>query len=171
MFICGDFNSRVGDASEYIAGVDDVILRDVIDHSSNVNGDLFIEFLVDCGMCMVNGRVGQNDFTHVSHRGKSVVDYVCIPYEQLPSVSDFHVHLMSDLMNALNCQGVTKVPDHSVLTWTVNGCAKKHHAQEKVAEQTYIKYNTGNIPGSFLNDDSSLELVVAAINRIERELE
>ena len=74
---------------------------------------------------------------------------------------------MSDLVNALNCQGVTKVPDLSVLTWTVNGCAKKPHAQEKVAGQTYTKYNTGNIAGSFLNDDSNLELVVAAINRIE----
>ncbi|MEW8545344.1 MAG: reverse transcriptase family protein, partial [Candidatus Thiodiazotropha sp.] len=171
MFICGDFNSRVGDASEYIEGVDDVILRDVIDFSSNANGDLFIEFLVDCGMCMVNGRVGQNDFTHVSHRGKSVVDYVCTPYEQLSSVSDFHVYLMSDLVNALNCHGVTKVPDHSVLTWTVNGCAKKTPVQETTTAQTYTKYNAANIPVSFLNDDISLEQVVTAINRIECELE
>ena len=77
IYICGDFNSRVGDASEFIEGVDDVTPCDVIDHTSNVNGDLFIDFLVDSGMCMVNGRLGQNDFTHVSHRGKSVVDCVC----------------------------------------------------------------------------------------------
>ena len=74
---------------------------------------------------MVNGRVGHNDFTHVSHRGKSVVDYVCVPYEQLPFVTDFHVHLMSDIVNALNCRGVNKIPDHSVLTWTVAVCSKK----------------------------------------------
>ena len=52
--MCGDFNSRVGDASEFIEGVDDVTPRVVIDHTSNVNGDLFIYFLVDSGMCMVN---------------------------------------------------------------------------------------------------------------------
>ena len=54
VYICGDFNSRVGDASEFIEGVDDVTPREIIDHSSNVNGDLFIDFLVDSGMCMVN---------------------------------------------------------------------------------------------------------------------
>ena len=74
---------------------------------------------------MVNGRVGQNNFTHVSHRGKSVVDYVCVLYEQLCFVSDFCIHLMSDLVGALDYQGVTKIPDHSLLTWSVNGCTKQ----------------------------------------------
>ena len=84
--MCGDFNSRVGEATEFIEGVDDVTPRNVIDYTSNVNGDLLIEFSsIDCGMCLVNGRVGNGDFTHVSHRGKSVVDYVCVPYEQLAS--------------------------------------------------------------------------------------
>ena len=116
MFICGDLNSRVGDASEYIEGVDDVTPRDVIYHNVNNNGDLLIEFMVDSALCMVNGRVGHNESTHVSHRGKSVVDYVCVNYEQLCFVSDFHVPLMSDFVSALNYQGVTKIPDHSVLT-------------------------------------------------------
>ena len=124
LFICGDFNSRVGDASEYIEGVDDVMSRDVIDYTVNNNGDLLIDFMVDSGLCMVNGRVGHNNFTHVSHRGKSVVDYVCVPYEQMCFVSDFHVHLMSDLVGVLNYQGVTKVPDHSVLTWSSKGFVK-----------------------------------------------
>ena len=44
IYMCGDFNSRVGNASEFIEGVDDVTPRDVIDHTSNVNGDLFIDY-------------------------------------------------------------------------------------------------------------------------------
>ena len=92
----------MGDATEYIEGVDEVTTRDVIDYTSNVNGDLLIEFLVDCGMCLVNGRVGNDDFTHVSHRGKFVVDYVCVPYEQLSSVSDFSVIRMTELVGVLN---------------------------------------------------------------------
>ena len=70
----------------YIKRGDDVILRNVIDYLPN--GGLFIEFLVDCGMCMVNSRVGQTDFTHVSYRGKSIIDYICIPmnkYCQCPT--------------------------------------------------------------------------------------
>ena len=103
IYICGDFNSRVGGCLRVYWRSWWRYTRDVIDHTSNVNGDLFIDFLVDSGMCMVNGRLGQNDFTHVSHRGKSVVDYVCVPYEQLHFVSDFQVHLMSDVVGALNC--------------------------------------------------------------------
>ena len=45
IYMCGDFNSRVWDASEFIQGVDDVTLRGVIDHTSNVNGDLSFIFL------------------------------------------------------------------------------------------------------------------------------
>ena len=33
------------------------------------------------------------------------------------------------------------------------------------------RYNTSNIPKSFLNDDNSFDLVVAAIDKIERDLE
>ena len=75
VYICGDFNSRCGDTSDYIEGVDDVRERDIIDVTSNHYGDLLLDFLVDCNFCMINGRVkGKNDFTSVSHRGRSVVD-------------------------------------------------------------------------------------------------
>ena len=77
IYICGDLNSRCGESSDYIEGVDDVISRKIIDFSSNHHGDLLLSFLIDCNLhvCMLNGRTnGKNDFTHVSHRGKSVVD-------------------------------------------------------------------------------------------------
>ena len=74
IIICGDFNSRIGEESDYIEGVDNIPIRQVIDTTSNKYGDHLLDFLVDCNMCIVNGRVGSNDFTHVSHRGCSVVD-------------------------------------------------------------------------------------------------
>ncbi|MCG8046073.1 MAG: hypothetical protein N0E48_10500, partial [Candidatus Thiodiazotropha endolucinida] len=151
--------------------MDDVIPRKVIDHTSNTNGDLLIDFLVDCGMCIVNGRVGHDDFTHVSHRGKSVVDYLCVPHEQLPSINDFHVALMSDIVDILKCHGVTKVPDHSVLMWKINGCAKKRRVQEPTSVSQASKYNTSNVPTSFLNDDLSFDQITTAIYKIERDIE
>ena len=93
LFVCGELNSRVGDDSDYIEGVDDVRPRSILDLTSNANGDLLIDFLVDCGLCMINGRIGTNN-THVSHRDKSVVDYVFVPYEQLLNTEDFEVCLM-----------------------------------------------------------------------------
>ncbi|CAC5404796.1 unnamed protein product [Mytilus coruscus] len=79
--ICGDFNARCGSNNDYIEGVDDIIPRSVIDHCENLNGDLFIEFLSDINFAMLNGRIGCNDFTYISPQGKSVVDYICVPYE------------------------------------------------------------------------------------------
>ena len=119
LFVCGDFNSRVGDDSDYIEGVDDVRPRKVLDFTSNANGDLLIDFLVDCGLCMINGRVGINNYTHVSHRGKSVVDYVLVPYEQLLNIEDFEICLLSEMIEKLEMQGNNRIPDHSLLTWTV----------------------------------------------------
>ena len=42
---------------------------------------IFIEFLNDAKLCCLNGRIcNDNDnFTSVSRKGRSVVDYICIP--------------------------------------------------------------------------------------------
>jgi hypothetical protein len=39
---CGDFNARCGDIQDFIEGVDNVQIRNVIDDVSNRNGDLLI---------------------------------------------------------------------------------------------------------------------------------
>ena len=103
-----------------------------------------------------------------------MVDYVCVPYEQLCFVSDFCVHLMSDLVGALDYQGVTKIPDHSLLTWSVNGCTKQRCNEDPIPTQNTVRYNTSNVPVSFLNDDSSYSLVVQTVYiqyKIELNLE
>ena len=58
-------------------------IRDTIDNVFNRNGDLLIEFLVDCNFCMINGREGKQDFTNFSTKGKSVVDCVSTPHDQI----------------------------------------------------------------------------------------
>ena len=42
LYICGDLNARCGDIQDFIEGVDNVQLRNVIDDVSNRNGDLLI---------------------------------------------------------------------------------------------------------------------------------
>ena len=63
---------------------------------------------------MLNGRIGSNNFTYISPQGKSVVDYICVPYEQLDSISDFNVYTMSDIINSLD-YNPESIPDHSLL--------------------------------------------------------
>ena len=65
LIVCGDLNARVGQESDYIEGVDDVKPREVIADTINRYGDHFLDFLINCNFCMLNGRLGTNDFTQL----------------------------------------------------------------------------------------------------------
>ena len=149
IIICGDFNSRIGEESDYIEGVDNIPIRQVIDTTSNKYGNHLLDFLVDCNMCIVNGRVGSNDFTHVSHRGCSVVDYVIVPHEQLLASAHFSVHTMSNVINDLKLQGCTKSSDHSVLVYEIDIC---NSVAENISEQNSTSAHNVLFALAFLPD-------------------
>ena len=52
-------------------------------------------------------------FTYISPQGKSVVDYMCVPYEQLNEILDFKVLKMTDIINQVNVNPES-IPDHSI---------------------------------------------------------
>lgn len=56
VFICGDFNSRCGDLDDFINGVDNIPIRNVVDFKTNSYGELFVDFMINANMCMLNGR-------------------------------------------------------------------------------------------------------------------
>ncbi len=90
MFICGDLNSRCGDNTEYIEGVDSIIHRDVVDFDVNSYDESLIDFLISSNFCILNGRNHiNNDFTSIVATGKSVVDYCLVPHEDLTKYSKF----------------------------------------------------------------------------------
>ena len=63
-YLCGDFNSRIGDMDDFITGVDVLTERDVIDYTVNSYGEIFCEFLLNANCCVLNGRnYYHNDFT------------------------------------------------------------------------------------------------------------
>ena len=57
IILCRDINSRVGNELDYIPEIDTVKERKILDTSKNTHGKLFIEFLKDAKLCIVNGRV------------------------------------------------------------------------------------------------------------------
>ena len=68
----------------------------------------FLSFLGGTKFCTVNGRVDtdQDNFTCVSTRGKSVVDYMCVPHDCLRMCTSISVSFMSSLMEdqkSLSC--------------------------------------------------------------------
>ena len=76
--ILGDYNGRIGMKGD--CDVPDIPQRTPIDNVCNQFGDNLIEFLSDSNSCVLNRRFdsGKDNYTYVSARGRSVVDYVIV---------------------------------------------------------------------------------------------
>ena len=115
--ICG----RIGSKQDFDCQVDNIPTRDSIDRPTVVNqqGNCFIDFLNDSEMCILNGRTGNNDFTFISPRGSSVVDYVIIPHDMLQSISDFNIETCQFFMSRNHLESLlhetSKIPDHAIV--------------------------------------------------------
>ena len=125
MYIGGDFNARIGSCND-ISSIDSSMLnRDVVDFTKNCYGDIFLEFLKGIKFAVTNGRIAKeyNDFTYISPRGKSVVDYILTNVDDLDKCINCKVTSITSILQsgslcdslALNCHA----PDHSVVTVTV----------------------------------------------------
>ena len=73
IFIVGDMNGRIGQKSETYSE-DNIRPRTVLDTQSNSQGSAFIDCVSDLRFCVLNGRFENDNFTCISHKGKSGVD-------------------------------------------------------------------------------------------------
>ncbi|VDI47596.1 Hypothetical predicted protein [Mytilus galloprovincialis] len=172
--ICGDFNSRVGQNTDYVEGVDNVKPRNIVDFSENHQGDIFINFLSDINFAMLNGRFHDHEFTCISTSGKSVVDYMCVPYEDMEYIKDFKIVSMSTVINEINYMP-DKIPDHSLLVCDViiPGGPKTQNidvlkSDPKVQNR---KFKLTNVPNDFLKNIGIIEKVNETIIRIENSIQ
>lgn len=180
-FICGDFNSRCANGDDFIRGVDMIPDRDVIDFRSNSFGDVLCDFLINANLCILNGRnTVMNDFTYVSTRGLSVVDYCLVPYESLDKFNDFNVIRASSLASQVGVIGMVEprvVPDHSLLEWKFDVIVHDYSDNNpcstfgrQIGSSTCLrsmKYDNSYIPPDFLTDTTTLELLRDNISKLE----
>lgn len=153
VFICGDFNSRIGDTSDFIEGIDNVPNRDIVDFTCNEYGSVLIDFLVNSNYCVLNGRnCTKNDFTCVRPQGSSVVDYCLVSHKDLSIFKECHIYRSSELVNRTGVAPVS-VPDHSFITWSINlTCSVSDYSANDQSENTFVKYDVKTIPNNFLQD-------------------
>ena len=91
-----------------------------VDLVKNSQGELLVDCMKSCGLVFVNGRQGLDQFTCISARGRSVVDYCLVPGEELLSIQNFVVKTMSEYEEELyGCEEEYRIPDHSVLVWDI----------------------------------------------------
>ena len=117
--ICGDFNSRLGQFTDYIAD-DNIHRRHILDKKTNVYGKLLQEFFISSETCILNGRNDSKDeFTSVSNKGLAVVDYVIVQQEDLENFCEMEVIQAREVFDKSNCHARyhASVPDHSLLKW------------------------------------------------------
>ena len=146
-----------------MTGVDSIPSREVIDDKMNPYGQLLTDFLIDCNLCMLNGRTGENNFTNINVSGSSVVDYMIVPHEQLERYKEFKVHTMSSLITHLNMQGHYRSSEHSILQVTLqtdNVTGVNCPADSSAAKQ---QYKLCDIPASFLNCETSFQRLTCTI--------
>ena len=102
--LAGDLNSRIGNMSDTISDMDNIPKRNCLDTAVNSHGHIFLEFLNDSKMYVLNGRFRESDnsFTSVSSKGKSIVDYICVPHDNFPEFQSFQVTSPSSLVAKYN---------------------------------------------------------------------
>ncbi|CAG2245923.1 unnamed protein product [Mytilus edulis] len=177
-YICGDWNSRCSDLPDSIEGIDKLPQRNVVDFQHNGYGNIFCDFLTDVNCCILNGRKTlHNDFTFVSTRGMSVVDYCVLPYEHLDNFNNFNVIRTSSIVEQINALGKydlkKAMPDHSLLTWdfTLNfdsNCCI--NTQTRGTSETKKKYDTRNLPEDWLCQESTIAEIDNAICFLENSI-
>lgn len=163
LMLLGDFNSRIGDSDDFIAGVDNLPARNVVDFQKNTYCDMFLDFLISTNFCVLNGRNSDtNGFTYISTQGgASVVDYCLLPYEDLVKYEHFKVHRISTLIESvvgIENIGHRTIPDHSVLTWkfilpSTDVIENSNHTSGMKREVGFTKYDRKNIPSCFMTDE------------------
>ncbi len=81
VYFCGDFNARTGNLKDSIEDIDSMPARHVLDNVVYGYGKALINFVNDCRLCTLNGRLDpQNgNFTYIFDKVKSVVDYIIMP--------------------------------------------------------------------------------------------
>jgi hypothetical protein len=175
IFILADFNARIGSLSDILDDTDNIPQRNVIDKSINQHGHDFLEFLNDAKFCVLNGRMnGSDNFTSVSRKGRSVVDYICIPHDIFHLCSSFEVITVQSIVDNHRLHGLlgqrSCLPDHSVLItdFTVSHTTKYCSSGSNDHEKCGSRYKLNRIPEDFMNSELSRLALLGLISQIER---
>lgn len=169
--ICGDFNSRIGTLNDF-SDFDSIRSRTAIDKTVNQHGKSFLEFLNESKTCVLNGRYDSNkdNFTCISGRGKSVVDYMCVPHDVLELCSSFQVITTRSVIEQNNLFQFlgerSKIPDHSILLAEFKTLTNiSEYRRSKIDKSK--RFRLKSIPNDFFGSDLQKAALQTLIQRIE----
>ncbi len=183
IYFAGDLNAKLGSLKDY-TDIDNVSARVVLDKTENNHGKALREFLLDAKCCVVNSRVTPqyDNYTFVSTRGTSVVDYFISPHDCLNQIQSCYVDLCSDIITDLDAahlvSDICRVPDHSLLTISVLTSpyvelqSRMLGARNYENQNTHVpKYKVRNLPPDFMRSEHFCEIIVNLIDNISASRE
>jgi hypothetical protein len=171
--VLGDLNGRIGNKDDFVDEVDDVLERKSIDDGANKHGDSLLQFCKDSKFVILNGRVTPeyDNFTCISTKGKSVVDYILCPQSDVTFCKMLQFIRVTNLLQKYNLTPPEigtegNLPDHSIV------CAHvKVHYESDLTDHIVLnkrfRYNFRNIPASFMNNDTVANMVDNAMVGID----
>lgn len=83
---------------------------------------------------------------------REVRGWLFIPHENLHSVSDFKVNLISDLINSFSVDVPEKRPDHSLLEWKLSAVDTNVPDSVDDNESKPKHFNIAKLKADFLSD-------------------
>lgn len=178
LLIGGDFNGRIGEKQDI--DLDYELKRIPVDMTHNKYGDYLLDFLNDSALCLLNSRVSSNmdNFTCISKRGRSVVDYLIAPISDLDNFTQCVVSTMSDVCLHYNILPPPQnTPDHSIVQ-----CVWDHSPYGKISDtnipntpptdiniiaskrRVYLMHRSNEI---ILNDEDLVQSIEILVNKIK----
>ena len=175
-FIFGDINARLGNKQELIHDIDDEMPRTIIDSTTNTHGDAFLDFLIESRMLVTNGRIpGCNEFTSISAKVKSVVDWFAVPHDVIRNCISCDILPMSYMIETQSLASLVsercKPPDHSIVTLTFKMknsiIDDAPESTEHSKTSTNKRYNYGTMTSEFMNSSNWTDILDTLILRLE----
>ena len=111
----------VTNSCDILHGCDSVPDRKVLHYTVNQHGYDILEFLNESKLCVLNGRFNElnGNYTSVSRKGKSVVDFICIPLDIFNTCRNFSVLIVQSIVDAHAMHGLlgenSRLTDHYVV--------------------------------------------------------
>ncbi|CAC5366234.1 unnamed protein product [Mytilus coruscus] len=124
---------------------------------------------------MLNGRIGKQNYTNISSKVKSVVDYILIPHDQINDIIDFQVHTMSNIISRFDLACYESIPDHSLLECTISTYAENTDTVEQLSGNERLKaprrFRYDGLRNELFSDEPMQKILQDTILRLENALD